>query len=107
MYIPVVEDLTPENVPADAPAVLVPLLAQPVVAEDLGVEIVRLVRGVVDVVLGPLVEEEAVVVDLLLPAVQSPEDGDVDAVLVVHELERNVLGSRRRKGGGQSEYIYI
>ena len=73
---------------AYAPTVPVSLLAQPVVTEDLDVEVVRLVGGVVDVVLGALVEEEAVVVDLLLPAVQPPEHGDIDAVIVVYELER-------------------
>ena len=71
---------------ADAPAVAVALIAQPVVPEDLGVEVVGLEGAVVRVVLGALVEEEAVVVDLLLAAVQTPEDGDVVSVLVVHEL---------------------
>ena len=60
---PVVEDLAPHDVPADAPAVLVALVAEPVVAEDLGVEVVGLEGGVVDVELWAFEEEEGVVVD--------------------------------------------
>lgn len=41
--------------PADTPAVLVALIAQPVMAEDLSVEVVRLVRCVVHVELGSCV----------------------------------------------------
>ena len=75
---------------ANAPAVAVALFAQPVVAEDLGVEVVGLEGGVVRVELGALVEEEAVVVDLLLAPVQPPEDGDVVSVLVVYELYKMI-----------------
>lgn len=58
-------------------------------AKDLGIEVVCLVRGVMDVVLGSLVEEEAVVIDLLLAPVQPPENAYVDAVLVVDELAKS------------------
>lgn len=83
---PVVEDLAAHDVAADAPAVLVALVAQPVVAEDLGVKVVRLEGRVVHVALGALEEEEAVVVDLLVAAVQPEEDGYVFVFVVVVEL---------------------
>ena len=74
--------------PTHAPTVLIPLLDQPIVAQHLGVEIKDLVRGVVDVVLGPRVEEEAVVVDELVAAVQVHEGGHVNAVGAVEQLRR-------------------
>jgi hypothetical protein len=42
----------------------------------------------VDVHLGALKEEEAVVVDQLVAAVEAEEDGDVDVVVVMDELWR-------------------
>lgn len=83
---PVVEDLAAHNVAAHAPAVLVALVAQPVVAQDLGVKVVGLEGGVVHVALGALEEEKAVVVDLLVAAVQPEEDGYVLVFVVVVEL---------------------
>jgi hypothetical protein len=79
---PVVEDLAAHDVAADAPAVGVALVAEPVVAEDLDVEVVGLEGGVVDVELWALEEEEGVVVDELLAEVEAEEGGD-DFVLVV------------------------
>lgn len=61
-------------------------MTKPVVAEHLGVEIVCLKRGMVDVHFGPLKEEEAVVVHELLSPVQAKEDGLVDTLIVVDEL---------------------
>ena len=72
--------------PADAPTVLIPFLDQPIVPQHLGVEIKDLVRGVVDVVFGPRVEEEAVVVDELAAAVQVHEGGHVGAVGPVEQV---------------------
>jgi hypothetical protein len=46
---PVIENLTPQDVSADAPAVGPALVAEPVVAQGLGVEVVDLVARVVDV----------------------------------------------------------
>ena len=102
--------------PSHAPARLVSLVAQPVVAEHLGVEVVRLVRRVVDMELGScsagfgqgplirappsgtsgersgeshtLVEEEDVMVDLLRAPVQPEEHGLIHAVGVVDDLRR-------------------
>lgn len=51
-HSPVVENLAAEHVATHAPAILVPLLPQPVVAQDLRVEVVRLVRRVVHVEFG-------------------------------------------------------
>jgi hypothetical protein len=83
---PVVKDLAAHDVAPDAPAVLVTLVAQPVVAQDLGVKVVRLKRGVVHVALGALEEEEAVVVYFFVAPVQAEEDGYVLVVVVVVEL---------------------
>lgn len=102
---PVVKYLAPHDVPAHAPAVLIPLVPQPVVAQDLGVEVVRLEGRVVHVAPFTLKEEEAVVVDLLVATVEAEEDGYVFAVVVVDELVRVLIihqharGSRNRGGG--------
>lgn len=71
---------------SDPPTVLMPLLAQPVVAQDLGIEVVRLERRVMDLVGRTLGEEEHVVIDFLFPSVQAVEDGAVDVLGVVHDL---------------------
>ena len=92
--LPVIEDLAAHDVAPDAPAVGVPLLAEPVVAQHLGVKVVRLERRVVDVHLGALEEEEAVVVDQVVAAVQAEEDGDVDLFVVVDELMRGKSSSQ-------------
>lgn len=52
--------------PANTPAILITLLAKPVVPENLSVEVVSLERRVVDVKLGALEEEEAVMIHKLL-----------------------------------------
>lgn len=70
--------------PPHPPAICIPLVAQPVMPQHLSVKVVRLKRRVVDVHLGPLKEEEAVMVDTLLATVQPEEDGDIDALIVVH-----------------------
>jgi hypothetical protein len=84
---PVVEDLTAEHVAPDPPTVFVPLLPEPVVAENLGVEVVRLVRGMVHMEFRALEEEEAVVVYLLLATVETEEYSDVYAICVVNNLQ--------------------
>lgn len=83
---PVVKDLAAHDVAPDAPAVFVALVAQPVVAQDLGVKIVRLKGRVVHVALGPFEEEEAVVVYFFVAAVQPEEDCYVLVVVIVVEL---------------------
>lgn len=85
--VPVVENLAAQNMPADTPAVLIPFLPQPVVAKELGVEVVRLKRRMVDVTLGALEHEEAMVIHELLAAVKMHECGDVRTIGVVDELE--------------------
>jgi hypothetical protein len=62
-------------------------VAQPVVAQDLGVKVVRLEGRVVHVALGPLEEEEAVVVYFFVAAVQAEEDCYVFVGVVVVELD--------------------
>lgn len=103
---PVVKDLAAHDVAADAPAVLVALVAQPVVAQDLGVKVVRLKGRVVDVALGALEEEEAVVVDLFVAAVQPEEDGYVFVFVVVVELFF-VLSASLWRAEGSYEGTYL
>lgn len=83
---PVVKDLAAHDVSPDTPAVGIALVAEPVVAEDLGVKVVRLKGRVVDVHLGPLEEEEAVVIHQLVAPIQAEEDRDVDAGVVMDQL---------------------
>lgn len=54
---------------SDAPTILVPFVPQPIVAQDLCVEIVCLERRMMDLGGRPLNEEEDVVVDFLAPSV--------------------------------------
>lgn len=72
--------------PPDAPAILIPLFDEPIVPDDLGVEIKDLERRVVDVGLCAREEEEAVVVHELVAAVQVHEGGDVGAGGVVQDV---------------------
>ncbi len=83
---PIIEYLAAHYVPAHAPAVLVAVLPEPVVAQHLGVEIVRLEGRMMHVVLGALEEEEAVMIYKLIASVQAEEGCDVYIVIVVHEL---------------------
>lgn len=58
-------------------------------AKDLGVEVVRLKRRVVNMWrLGSLKEEEAVVIHQLITSVKPEEDSDVDVLVVVDKLKR-------------------
>ena len=68
------------------PTILIALLDQPIVPNDLRVEIKDLVGRMVDVVFGPLVDEEDVVVDEFVAAVQMHEGGHVLAVWAVQHL---------------------
>jgi hypothetical protein len=47
--LPVIEDLATHDMSPNAPAVGPAFVAEPIVAQDLGIEVVRLERGVVDV----------------------------------------------------------
>lgn len=72
--------------PSHSPAVLVALVPKMVMAQKLGVKVIRLIGGMVDVVLGTLEEEEAVVVDKLGSTVKMEESGDIRPVLVIDDL---------------------
>ena len=52
LHLPVVENLAAHDVTADTPAIVVTLFPQPIVPEDLRVEIKRLVGRVVNVEFG-------------------------------------------------------
>lgn len=84
--IPVVEDLAAEDVSSNTPTVLVALLPQPIMAEDLSVEVVRFERGVVHFVRPPLSEEEHVMVDFFVTPIQPEEDRSVDTLVIVDEV---------------------
>lgn len=79
---PVVEDLAAENVPPDAPDALPVLLGQPLVADELRVEVSHLVRAVVDVCLLDLrrgaLQEHDVVIGPVAPEVEVHERQHVD-----------------------------
>jgi hypothetical protein len=92
--LPIIKDLAAEHVASHAPAVLVTLFSQPVMAEHLGVKVVRLIRRVVYVELGPLVKEEAVVIHLFRATVQPKKGGDVDAFSVVYDLHKSYIKSK-------------
>ena len=68
-HIPIIENLTPQYMPPNPPAILISLLDQPIVPEHLRVEIEHLEGRMVHVRFGSFEEEEAVVVDDLLAAV--------------------------------------
>ncbi len=55
-------------------------------AEDLGIEIVRLERRVVDPVGTAFGEEEHVMVDFFIPPVETVEHRSVDLLFIVDEL---------------------
>ena len=83
---PVVKDLTAHNMPSHTPAVCVALVAKPVMTKNLRVKVVCLKRRVMNMHLGALEKEEAVVINEIVASVQSEEDGNVDTLVVVHEL---------------------
>ena len=85
-HIPVIENLTPQYMSPDAPTILIALLDQPIVSEHLGVKIKHLEGRMMHVHFGTLEEEEAVVVDELLAAVQMHECHDVAALTVVQHV---------------------
>jgi hypothetical protein len=89
--LPIVEDLAAHDVPADAPAVLIALVAKPIMAQNLGIEVVRLKGRVVDVRPGTLEEEEAVMVYKVVSSVEPKKDGLVDSIVIVYELRRHLV----------------
>lgn len=90
--------------PPYAPAVLIALVPQPVVAQHLRVVVVRLEAAVVHVRgAGPLEEEEAVVVDLFGALVEAEKDRDVLAGLVVDEFR----GVEVEVGGEEVEFFLV
>ena len=68
-HVPIIENLTAQYMSPNPPTILIALLNQPIVPEDLRVEIKDLERRVVHVHLGSLEEEEAVMVDEFQAAV--------------------------------------
>ncbi len=85
-HIPIVENLAPQNVPPDPPAILIPLLNQPIMPQHLRVKIENLKRRMMHMGFRPLEEEEAVVVDELGAAVQMHKRHHVDVVGPVEQI---------------------
>lgn len=84
---PVIKDLAAHNVPAHAPAVLIALVPQPIMAQYLRIVVVRLKATVVHVrCTWTFKEEEAVVINLFIALVKTKKDCDVLTGLVVDEL---------------------
>ena len=100
---PIIKDLTPHNMPPHPPAVLVPLVPQPIMTQNLGVEIMRLKARVVDVALGAFEEEETVVIDELGAAVEAAEGVEVSAGGIVNQLAREEIEARGVEFEGFSE----
>lgn len=71
--LPVINDLAPHDMSPYAPAVLPSFLSEPIMSQYLCVEIVGLEGRMMYVRFGPFKEEETVVVDQLLSAVQAAE----------------------------------
>jgi hypothetical protein len=74
---PVVKNLASHNMSPYAPAVLVTFLPEPIMSKDLSIKIVRLERGVMDMSLWTLKEEEAMMVDQLFTPRKAVEDNDI------------------------------
>lgn len=83
---PIIKDLTTHDMPPDPPTVLPTFMPQPIMPQNLRVEIVRLEARVVDMTFGALEEEEAVVVDELGPAGEAAETVERAARWVVDQF---------------------
>lgn len=86
--VPVVENLTTHHVSPHPPAVLVALLSEMVMAEELRIEIIGLVRGMVDMVFRTFKEEETMVINKFRSAVKMKKCADVPSILVMYQLNQ-------------------
>ena len=91
---PVVEDLAAQDVASHAPDALVTLVCQPLVSKLLRIEIMDLKRAVMDVrgIVGA--EEDGVVIDQLLAAVDVGEYSDVGPGAAVVRGDVEDIGGR-------------
>src|SRR5215469_15783428 len=85
---PIIEQLAADQVAADAPHVLVPLLLQMLVANHHIVDIGRFVGKVVEPTLITADAEEGVMIDIVVAAVEPVERADNVALLPGIELVR-------------------
>lgn len=72
--------------PSYTPAVLIALVAEPVMTQNLRVEIVRFEGGVMNMGLGSFKEKEAVMVNKLRSSVQMEESGYVPPTVIMNKL---------------------
>ena len=70
------------------PAILVPLLGQPIMPHHLGIEVKDLIGGMMDMCFWSSEEEKAVMIDDLETAVQMHEGDHVMAIGVIIYLKR-------------------
>ena len=78
--IPVIEDLTSEDVSANPPAKFVSLFLKKLMSKKLCIKIVNLKRAMVYMDRRLLLTEEGVMIDIILSPVEMEETGDIPAV---------------------------
>ena len=78
--IPVIEDLTSEDVSANSPAKFVSLFLKKLMSKKLCIKIVNLKRAMVYMDRRLLLTEEGVMIDIILSPVEMEETGDIPAV---------------------------
>ena len=83
---PIIEDLTSHNMPPNTPAILPPLVPQPVMTQHLRVKVMRLETRMMNVTFGAFEEEKAVVVHELFSTIKSAEAIELAASGIVDQL---------------------
>jgi hypothetical protein len=86
---------------AHSPAVLVSLMAKPVVPQKLGIKVMRLKRRMMNVAFRSLKEEKGVVVDKILASIYPREGYNIFTLFIVNnltfKLANNRLQERKRE----------
>ena len=72
--------------PTHPPAVLIPLMTQPIVTKNLSIKVMGFKRTMVDMSLWSLKEEETVMINGNVPAVQASESRDIVSIAIVYNL---------------------
>jgi len=72
--------------PANPPAVLIPLMTQPIVAKNLSIKVMSFKRTMVDMSLWSLKEEKTVMINGNVPPVQTSESRDIVSIAIVYNL---------------------
>ena len=72
--------------PADPPAVLIPLMTQPIVTKNLSIKVMSFKRTMVDMSFWSLKEEKTVMINGNVPPVQTSESRDIVSIAIVYNL---------------------